>query len=542
MTEIGKRLTVFGVIMGVVGFGLPTGLAAAEQTAVKRPGRLSAVVFPLVAQDRPTRELAFGIADRAGAELLNTGSYNHFHLKQVLRFCGLHGIELDHLADPQVIRRALGLLGAKLAVFGSIEKAGAFFELRILVLDLRSDKQAETKLKIDPDPAKAVEAAGRAVAQAVAKLDGVALSAAGNVQPASKSGSAMRAYLACSAVLIEQPMGLRKSFVLDPKTLALARAECERAVKLDPNFFAAWASLSLAQSLALKPEEASRALVQAEKAKGYSPFGQIARYWLATRFSSSDDGARVLRAAVGEHPGALIFQTYLGEHLNITKRYDQALVVWKRYLQRVPNSPFALARQGYSQARLGQLSKAIASSEMACKLDPESLDLKLELASRLVDAGKLGRAEKVLLPMANNPRVYGEVLLRLGYVYLLQNKNEEAKIWLDKALALAKGPNEWRTRGRTRYDLAIIMARRDALAEAEQHLLAAAEEGFMVRELLQKNVDLQRLASRRRVAHLFKSPKLKVEGLLLHASPFPVTQAGEADPDAKRPALTGFTF
>ncbi len=542
-TNTTSRVNIAILLAALLSPCLPAGAKNSSRADAMVPRRLSPAIFPFYSECQEGRNLAFGIAERAGAELFQTGSYNHFHLKQVLRASRQQRLSLEALSTQEAALNAATILGAQCGVFGTLkrgEKGG--WVLRFTAFDLRSGENKDVRMDLPVDQAKTVRIAGTAVAAAIASLDGVRLTENLQVHPRTDSAVAMGAYLACFAVLVEQPMGLRKSHVLDSGRMAAARKACEKAVKVDPDFAAAWATLSLAYSLSFKNAEAARALKRARQAKGYLPFGRIAHYWLATRFRSSADGARVLNQAIRDFPGALIFLTYLGQHLNIVRKYDEALDVWNRYLEFVMKSPWAMAQKGYSLARLGRLDLSIEITGKASLMDPDSMELKLELASRLVDAKRLAEAEDILVPIAKATDTYGEVLLRLGYVYLLQKKDGQALQWLNRALAMAKGPNEWRTRGRIRYDLAIIMARKGRPAEAEQHLLAAADEGFMVRDLLQKNEDLRVLASRRRVAHLFKHPKLKVDKDLLYSTPFPVDPAGDVDPDAKRPAIPGFTF
>ncbi len=529
-----------GALVLMVGLAGPfSGRSADAKVA---PKRITPVILPLWSEGPVGRELGFGIADRAGALLLSTGDYNHVHLKQVLSLARSHDWRLKQLSTGALAERAAGLLGAQISLSGRLRaRPDGGFELAYSLFDLRSAKRTSGKASLPVGQAEAVRQGSIVLARAIAGLDGVRLDTDATAHPYTAVDEAMAAYLACAAVLIEQPMGLRKSHVVDPARISGARKKCERAVRLDPGFSAAWATLSLANSLALKSEEAARALETARKAEGYLPFGALAHYWLATRFGSNANGARVLEQAIAATPGALIYRTYLGEHLNVTRKYDRARQVWQAYLTQVARSPYAQAQEAYSLARLGKLPEAVALTRAALAADPDSLDLQLELASRLVDAGELGEAERLLLPMAEHPRAYGEILLRLGYVYLLQKKDKQAEPWLRKALELARGPNEWRTRGRARYDLAILEARRGDLAAAEEHLLAAAAEGFLVRDLLQKDADLKVLAARKKVAHLYKRPNLKAD-LRLHATPFPVDSAGRADPDAQRSAITGFTF
>jgi len=394
------------------------------------------------------------------------------------------------------------------------------------------------------DPAKAVRQGGRAVAGAIASLHETALTDNVPIYPDTNSAEAMLAYLKCYRVIINQPMGLRKSHVINPGLLMRARSECLKAVKADPDFKAAWAALSLIYSLSFSKDDAARALKQAKDAKGFLAYKSIADYWWKTRFAGSKAGAAVLEKAVADFPGALLFRVYLGEHLNITRDYEKALDNWDSYLRMVPKSSYAMAQKGYSLARLAHMNESITLTTQACQLDPDDMELKLELASRLVDAGQLRGAESILLPLSRDERVFGEVLLRLGYVYLLKGQNDKAEQLLNKALKIATGPNEWRTRGRARYDLAIVMARKGRLDDAEKHLLDAEWEGFMFKEVLKNNADLQALASRPRLTHLFSQQAPPHRRLRLSTTPFPVDYSGQIAPDQKRepPSMTGVRF
>ena len=77
------------------------------------PTRLTPALFPAHAPDAG-RELAVGIADRAGAELYATGKYNHLHLKQVLSMARYHGLTAEKLAKKEHAEKAAVILGAQI--------------------------------------------------------------------------------------------------------------------------------------------------------------------------------------------------------------------------------------------------------------------------------------------------------------------------------------------------------------------------------------------------------------------------------------------
>jgi tetratricopeptide (TPR) repeat protein len=534
--------------VSLLSFGPSLALAAEALPApVPGPKRISAAVFPPRAEDAEGRQLAMGLADRAGGLLFASGSYDHFHVKQLLAMTRHHVLTLDRLAaidGPEGALQACSILGARAGVAGSLtRRAGGGWVLELTAFDRDTGRRQTARVELPADAAVAVREGGRAMAVALAALHGTKLPADPGIHPDTTSGPAMQAYLGCFTTLVSQPMGLRASQVLDRQALAGARAACQRAVELDPSFAAAWATLSLALSLSFENEEAARALERAQRAPGYLPFARLSRYWLATRFQGHEDGARVLGDALVAYPGALIFLTSLGEHLNVSKRYEEAQEAWERYLTIVPRSAFGLAQQGYALARLGRLEEAIKLTRQACDLDTGSLELKLELASRLVDAQQLPEAETLLLSLASSKRVYGEVLLRLGYLYLLERKDELARVHLENALELSRGATEWRTRGRTRVDLAVLAARRGDMDGAEKLLVAAAEEGFGVEDLLAQFEELKPLAAKKDFAERLKAPRPQAGREVLFVTPFPVDALGETRLDGARPPpITGIRF
>ncbi len=500
--------------------------------------RWTPALFPPMAQGKAAEELAMGIVARANAELYATNRYNHLHTKQVLSMARHHGYDGEKLADLDVARKAAKVLNVKRAGSGKLTaKKGGGWTYDFVVFATDGDRKAYKKVELPTGTAAAVKEGGHALAEAMAALDGVTLATGKTLHPETDSDKAMKAYLSCYATLIRQPMGIRNPAVIADKKLQKAVNDCEIATKADKYFYAAWAAQSLAYSLQGKDRKASVALVPARDARGYLPFYYLARYWLITRYRTGFQGAQVMRVAVQKHPGSLIYKTYLGEHLNVTRQYKEALSVWEDYLQQFPGNAFAMANKGYALARLGRMSESIEISEKAVEADPMSDNIKLELASRYVDAARLDDAQKLLEPLAKKKNARGELLLRLGYVYLLKKQNKKAEKLLKRALKVAKGPAEWRTRGRTKYDLAILAVRKKQLKRAEKYLLQADKEGFKMATSLKFDPDLLQLSQRKAVKHLFIEAGIgeTSKNQPKQATPFPVGPGGELRPNGLRP-------
>ena len=133
--------------------------------------RLSAVVLPPYASEGgAAQRLAWGMADRAGAELLETGSYNHFHLKQVLSMARSHNMAAEALGKPAQALRAVRILGADSGVFGSLNRLkDGRWRLVFTAFEAGSNRLHNGRSDLPADTAKAVEAGGRVLAGALRK-------------------------------------------------------------------------------------------------------------------------------------------------------------------------------------------------------------------------------------------------------------------------------------------------------------------------------------------------------------------------------------
>src|SRR5262249_11105420 len=68
---------------------------------------------------------------------------------------------------------------------------------------------------------------------------------------------------------------------------------------------------------------------------------------------------------------------------------------------------------------------------------------------------------------------------------------DRAEELLKRALELAKAPSEWRTRGRSRYDLALLYHIRDRPTQAQAILVESLREGFRPHKLARGDADME---------------------------------------------------
>jgi tetratricopeptide (TPR) repeat protein len=518
--------------------------------------RVSVPILPPVAEAR-LEPLALAIQERAAAALVEAGQ-DEIHIKQILRMTEIEGIAPATLADDAVALRVARSIGASegkagpRVVYSRLSSAPGGYLLEASVRDGVAARPKQQRVTLPAGAAAAVREGGRALA---------ALALGKEPPPVveSKSDDAVSRQAECYAILIRQPMGIENPSVIEDADLDRARAACKAAVSFDPGFARAWATLGLALAIRGDDKEAIDALGKVGDTKAYLPLAWIARFWIVTRYHSNAAGADALREAILRHPGFLLARGYLAELLNATQSHAEALAAWQDYLHVAPRSGFVKAKVAYTFAKLGKQADAIDRTREALRADPGSVALRMELGSRLLDAGKrdaakLDEAIALLGVMARAPGARGEVVLRLAYAYLLKGELDYAEPLLHDALARAIKPSEWRTRGRAKFDLANLYLRKKQAGKADEVLEAAMKEGYVPHDLARG--DLQLMALWKTVkARLDKKGKQPLDlSVSAHhpgtrsgerqtppkgtrvASPFAISSAGEIDLERKKPA------
>jgi tetratricopeptide (TPR) repeat protein len=357
----------------------------------------------------------------------------------------------------------------------------------------------------------------------------------------TKSDPAMQAFSHCYATVVRQPMGIENPALLDAADLEIAIGQCKAALAADPKFASASAALGLAYAIVGNDAEGVKALAPLKGADLDQPLYWIARFWEVTRYQSNDAGEALLREAISRRPGFLLARAYLGELLDTLGKHDKAEVAWREYLAVAPGDPFVMGRLGKTLARLNKHPEALAITQKALDLEPKSREMRLQLASRQIDAGKIDDALPLLTALAEAPEARGEAMLRLGWAYWLKGSPELAQPWFDKALAHARSPGEWRTRGRAHYDLALVYAKKNNAEKTEAALKASTLTGYKVKDL---DPSLAKAALK-----LEKLELSQVEGkdggparkkdpapiIPREVSLFPIDKFGEVQPEASKP-------
>jgi tetratricopeptide (TPR) repeat protein len=265
---------------------------------------------------------------------------------------------------------------------------------------------------------------------------------------------------------------------LPPEAIEKASAYLEDAVRYDPDFGDAWAALGVSQTLLGKSAESWRSFGKATAlGAGHHPTAVLGAAFVRMRQGRYDEAATILQNAIARHPGFLHARGYLGELYIERKDWAKAREVFDAYAAQVPEHPWVLAQRGYVRAKQGDFDGAIADSIAAIDQLPESAYLMLELASRYVDAGKLLGAEETLEKAIEKNPDNSSAYVRLGYVYLLQGKDELAIPITEQALANADFARRARDRGYAHLNLVRAYGHQGDLDRAFDHLTKAKAAG-----------------------------------------------------------------
>ena len=200
-----------------------------------------------------------------------------------------------------------------------------------------------------------------------------------------------------------------------------------RAVKLNPNYAAAWDNLGLAlaragrlaeaisgyeQALRLKPDyaqacanlgvalaEAGRlpeAIDRLRRAVELSPGYVAARNDLAVALASSgrpEEAIEQYEQALQREPKNSEAHYNLGNALAETNRWPEAIIQYQSAVSLKPAYPEAWANLGVALARTGRLTEAVAGYERALSLAPNDAEVEYNLALALRALGRSAEAQ-----------------------------------------------------------------------------------------------------------------------------------------------------
>ena len=447
---------------------LASSLAAAAATDAK-PAHATIAVLPFVSSAEGGEWTGMAMAESVLDFIAQVNEDNFLTIKQLDAVLRPRDLKLTDAAA--LVKRAgeLGLaLGATDLITGEVGHKGDIWTVEARRIRVPSGSVVKTSK---------VQGSKAVLPLLTRKLAGELMGATTKVPPPSKDQRALDQSAQCSGTLARQSLSPLAKGILDEATVATAEEHCRAALAIDPSLGLARAGLAVALACRGKYEEAAAEAQKARESR-FVPLAVLAESF-ALRRSGNLTGARsLLDDAVAARPGFLHALGYLGEDRIETGDASSAKVDFERYLKRAPAHPWASARLGYALSKLGKKEEAIKLTQQALAKDPGDPELSIELASRLIDAGKDQEAEPHLrLAMdATPPRNLAG--LRLGYLYLRSKRTKDAKALFNRVVAAATRTDESRVRAVAQADLARVAAAEGNFEEAVQHLGAAREEGM----------------------------------------------------------------
>ena len=486
--------------------------------------------LPPSSSDASLQQLALLLEARASEVVESTNKVSQLHLKQTLRAMQEEGFSGD-LKDPKFAEALRQAIGADRAVAFSLEPSPEGMVLSGVMVEGKKPKAFTAKLP--RGWSAALEAGAPALAKAL--LPGIALPKQLAAQPSSTNDEALQQLGACYPVVMRQPLSVDTPSLVDQTELERAAAACQKAVELDPKLRFAQAAGALAQAIIGSDAAATQSLAALGEGEDALEIYTLARFWMLTRFQSNEAGIAFLADVAKKHPGELIARSYLGETQFAIGTWTDAEKTFNDYVALAPASPWAWGRLSKALARQKRHDEAVLAAKKGFVLSPTSPEARLELGSRLIDAGKPAEAIEILEPLSNATPARGEHLLRLGWAHWLNSAPDAAQAYFQRALDVATTPGEWRTRGRASYDLALVEAKKGRTDAAKAALKASLATGYKLREIDPSLVALVRELERGEVSVKDAGVAPRPAFLPREASLFPVDKFGDPDPTAKKP-------
>ena len=397
-------------------FALLAVLCAAVASAAPRAPVVA--FLPPTSTDASLQQLALLLEARASELVEETKQVTELHLKQTVRAIQEEsfGGSLAVHQNADALRMAVG---ADRAAAFALEASGDGLLLSGVVVDGKKPRPFSAKLP--KGWSAALEAGAPALAKAL--LAGLPLPKKTSAQPSSTNDEALHQLGACYGVVLRQPLSVDTPAIIDTAELEKAAAACQKAAELDPTLRFASAASALAQAILGGDAAATRSLAALGETDDMLEIYTLARFWLLTRYQSNEAGVAFLQEVVKKHPHELLARSYLGDTQFAIGAWADAEKTFNEYVALAPASAWAWGRLSKSLARQNRHDEAVLAAKKGFVLSPTSPEARLELGSRLIDAGKASEAEEILLPLSRLVPARGEHLLRLGWSHWLAGRN-----------------------------------------------------------------------------------------------------------------------
>src|SRR5215472_3433925 len=372
----------------------------AERPDRKRGGICSIAVLPFadLSAERDQEHLSDGVAE----EILNALSkVGGLHVPARTSCFAFRGTNLD-------ARDIAERLGVEALLDGSIRKAGKRVRINVQLVDATNGYQLWSE-RFDRE-IKDIFLIQDEIARSVLESLGLALIEREEFRfpkPSTTNVEAYEFYL----------RGRKLYHKWTRQSVEFARQMFERAIKIDPDFAAAWAGLANAYVDLFRWSRNPRDLEEAKRA--------------------SENALKLNPNSAEAHVSA-------GQALAIQRRFPEAANAFERAIKEDPTVYEAYYLYGRAMVESGDVEKAVELFEKAQQVRPDDYESYTLQAQALVELGREDKArranqvavERIEKHLELNPdeaRAYSlgaSVLIRLG-------QNERSKQWTQQAMTLA---------------------------------------------------------------------------------------------------------
>ncbi len=415
------------VLAGVLLVGIAAGYAVKRwwPTSASTQQRIMAVLpFDTVGQDPATSALGLGLTETLTAKLVQASDTD------AIQVVSPRDLRDQGVKTADDARREFG---TDLVLESSLQRDGQTIRVNCYLVDSKTHRQiAARSMTVDAGDTFGLQ--DRVVSETLDMLPAQIkpeqrrkLNARQDTQPA-----AYEAYIQGRGYLQEYEK---------PENVDSAIAAFRQALKIDPNYALAYASLGNAYWA------------------GYEQFNK-SKDWI-------DNASRNCEKSLSLNPELLEGHVCLGNVLNGTGKYEQAVQEFQRAVAANSGSEEALRGLADAQTNLGSFASAEATYKKAIALRPNYWAVYSWLATFYYSQGRYADAAEMFLKTTQLAPDNYHGYFNLGAVYVTQGHYPEAITALKRSIELRPSPDAY---GNLGYTYTLMHQYGDAVAMLEQAL------------------------------------------------------------------------
>lgn len=151
----------------------------------------------------------------------------------------------------------------------------------------------------------------------------------------------------------------------------------------------------------------------------------------------ADKAGEALESWLNEYPDDAKVRMAQGEFLLYQTQYARAVDTFETLLKTYPDDPQLLNNQAYALQALGKFAQAQSVAAKAYELSPDNPDIADTLGWALVQQGQLEQGLRYLREASVRAGQSPEILYHLAFALHRLARNQEAEVYLDRALSVS---------------------------------------------------------------------------------------------------------